>query len=155
MVFDRSAEVWPGIEETCDFFVVFYEEPDDCWQTNDRWGGLMTKSFNEGGISITSDDNSFFFERLSLPLKLRLSRLWWLTITFRRGTMNVICVWIGVVSVLFYLLMANKGREPTFWWNRFSHVWVSAPGITLITKFLSQYNPNLALKYDFSEKGHF
>ena len=36
MVFDGSGEVRPGIEEACDSDVMFYEDLDDCWQTEDR-----------------------------------------------------------------------------------------------------------------------
>ena len=43
MVFYGSAEVQPGIEEACDSGVVLCEDLDDCWQTKDIWGGLMTK----------------------------------------------------------------------------------------------------------------
>ena len=43
MVFDRSGEVRPGIEESCDSDIFFCEDLDDCWQTEDRWGGLMTE----------------------------------------------------------------------------------------------------------------
>ena len=60
MVFDGSAEVQPGIEEACDYGVVFYDEMDDCWQTEDIWGGL-TESFNGGGTGITSDEKSLLF----------------------------------------------------------------------------------------------
>ena len=43
MVFDISAEVLPGIEDACDPGVMFYEEMDDYWLTEDIWGGLMTE----------------------------------------------------------------------------------------------------------------
>ena len=33
------------------------KDMDDCWQTEDRWGGLMTESFNGGGTGIISDEN--------------------------------------------------------------------------------------------------
>ena len=39
MVFDVSGEVRPGIEEACNSSVVLCEELDECWQTEDRWGG--------------------------------------------------------------------------------------------------------------------
>ena len=48
---------------------VFCEELDDCWQTEDSWGGLMTDLFNGGERDITGDDNSLFFEWLSSQLK--------------------------------------------------------------------------------------
>ena len=59
MVFDGSAEVWPGIEEACDSGVVFYEELDDWLQTEDSWGVLITESFNGGGVDINIDEGSF------------------------------------------------------------------------------------------------
>ena len=74
MVFDRSGEVRPGIEESWNSCVVFCEYLDDCWLTKDSWGGLMTESFNGLGTGITGDYNSFLFELLSLILKHRLSR---------------------------------------------------------------------------------
>ena len=36
MVFYRSAEVQPGIEETCKYGVVFCEDMDEFLQTEDR-----------------------------------------------------------------------------------------------------------------------
>ena len=74
MVFDGSGEVQPGIEEACEYGVVFYEDLDDCWQTEDNWGGLMTESFNAGGTGIYGDENSLLFELLSLLLKHLLSQ---------------------------------------------------------------------------------
>ena len=53
---------------------VFCEDLDDCWRTEDSWGGLMTESFNGGGTGITGDGNSLLFELLSLLLKHGLSR---------------------------------------------------------------------------------
>ena len=64
MVFDRSGEVRPGIEEACDFGVVFCEYLEDCWWTEDSWGKLMNKLFNVGGTYITGDENSLLFELL-------------------------------------------------------------------------------------------
>ena len=72
MVFDGSGEVRPGIEEACGSGVVFYENMDECLQTEDSWVGLMTESFNGGGTGITSDDSSLLFELLYLLLKYRL-----------------------------------------------------------------------------------
>ena len=72
MVFDGSGEVRPGIEEDCNYGVVFCEDLDDCWKTEDRWGELMTESFNEGDTCINGDNKSFLFELLSLLLKHRL-----------------------------------------------------------------------------------
>ena len=57
MVFYISSKFRPGIEEACDSGVVLCEDLDDCWQTEDNWGGLMTESFNGGGTVITSDEN--------------------------------------------------------------------------------------------------
>ena len=61
MVFDGSGEVRPSIEEVGDYGVVFCEELDGCWQTEDSWGILMTESFNAGGTGITNDENALFF----------------------------------------------------------------------------------------------
>ena len=41
-VFEGSGEIRPGIEEACNYGVVLCEYLDDCWQTEDSWGGLMT-----------------------------------------------------------------------------------------------------------------
>ena len=68
MVFDGSGESQPGIEEYFDSSVVFYEDMDDCWQTEESWGGFMIESFNGGEKDITSDENSLLFEWLSLLL---------------------------------------------------------------------------------------
>ena len=81
---------------------VFCEELDDCWQTEDSWGILMTELFNGGGTGITRYDKSFLFKWLYLRLNHRLSQgffrclpwlfpiplLWWLPIPFGRGMMN-------------------------------------------------------------------
>ena len=53
---------------------VFCEDLDDCWQTKDRWGRLMTKLFNEVGTGITGDDNLLHFEWIPLWLSQRLSQ---------------------------------------------------------------------------------
>ena len=50
-------------------------------------------------------------------------------------------LWWCCVPIMF-LGMAIKRWEPTFWCNNCSHVWVSVPGIKLITRFLSQYHHN-------------
>ena len=210
MVFDGLSEVWQGIGEACDSGVVFWvdldecwqtedswgilitgsfngggtgntgddnlfifewlpvklkyrlsqgllcEDLDDCWQTEDRRGRLITESFNGGGTGITGDEKQFLFEWLSLRLKHRLSRgvvrflpwffpvplLWRWTIPFGRGMMNEIWVCGGIVCLLFFLFMANKRWETTFWRDNCSNVWVSLPGIKLSMSFLSQYNPN-------------
>ena len=57
MVFDGSSEVQPGIEEACDSGVVFCEDLDDCWRTEERWGRLVTELFNVWGTGITGDEN--------------------------------------------------------------------------------------------------
>ena len=74
MVFDRSGEVRPGIQESYYSCVVLCKYLDECWQTKDSWVGLMTESFNGGGTGITGDGNSLLFELLYLLLKHRLSR---------------------------------------------------------------------------------
>ena len=56
VVFDVSGEVRPYIEEACDSGVVLYEDLDECWQTDDSWGGLMTELINVGGTGITGDN---------------------------------------------------------------------------------------------------
>ena len=135
---------------------VFCEELDDCWPTKDSWGGLMTKLFNGGETYITGDENSLLFEWMSLRLEHRLSwgvvcclpwlfhvpLFWQRPIPFGRGMMNSIWVCGDVVCLLFYLLMAIKRWEPTFWRDNCSHVWVSVPVIKLVTRFLSQYHPD-------------
>ena len=155
IVFDGSAEVQSGLEEFCDSGVVFCEDLDDCWKTEDSWGGLMTELFNRGGTVITGDENSLLFGWLSLLLKHRLSRgifcflpwffpvplLWQLPMPFGRGMINAIWVCGGVVCLLFCSLMSNKRREPTFWRDNCSHVLFLILRIKLITSFLSQYNP--------------
>ena len=57
ILFDGSAETRPGIEEAYNSGVVLCEDLDDCWQTEDRRGGLMNELFNGGGTGITSDNN--------------------------------------------------------------------------------------------------
>ena len=135
---------------------VFCEDLDDCWQTNDIWGGLMTELFNGGETYITGYDNLLLFEWLSLKIKHWLSRgfirclpwlfpvplLWPLPIPFGLGMMNAIWVCGVVVCLLFCLLMSFKRWEPTFWSDNCSHVWVSVPGMKFITSFLSQYSFN-------------
>ena len=37
------------------------EDRDDCWQTKDSWGGLMTKLFNGIETDITGNDISMLF----------------------------------------------------------------------------------------------
>ena len=74
MLFDRSGEVRPDIEEACNSCVVLGEDLDDCWQTKDIWVGLMTESFHVGSIGITGDEKSLLFELLWLLLRHWLSR---------------------------------------------------------------------------------
>ena len=50
----------------------------------------MIESCNVVGTGITSDDNSFLFDLMSLKLNHRLSRVWQLTIPSGRGMMNAI-----------------------------------------------------------------
>ena len=69
MLFDRSGEVRPVIEEYCDSGVVLCEELDDCQRTKDRWGGIMTELLNGGVTGITSDDNSFLIWVTFLAVK--------------------------------------------------------------------------------------
>ena len=47
------------------------ENLDDCWQTEDSWGGLMTELFNGRETDITGNDISMLFEWHSLRLKCR------------------------------------------------------------------------------------
>ena len=133
---------------------VFCEKLDDCWPTEDSWDGLMTELCYGGETYITGDDNSFLFEWLSFRLEHHLSwgivrclpwfspvpLLWKRPIPFGRVIMNAIWVFGGVVWLLFCLLVTIKRWEPTFLRDNCSHVWVSVPGIKLITIFLSQYN---------------
>ena len=128
---------------------LFYEELDDCWRTEDSWGGLITKLFNGGVTDITSDDKLLIFQWLYVQLKHRLSRgvvhclpwllpvplLWRLPIPFGRGMMNAIWVCGGVVCLLFCLLMAIKKWEPNFWYDNCSHVWFSVPGLNWLRAF--------------------
>ena len=136
MVFDRSAEVRPIIEEFYDYGIMFCEDLDDCWQTKDVWDGLITELFNGGGTDITSDDNSFLFKWLSLKLKHRLSWVRRLPIPFECGMMNSIWFRGSVVCMLFCLLGAFFLRDNC------SRVYYSEPGIKFITRFLTQYNLN-------------
>ena len=96
MVFDGSGEFRPGIEESCNSGVVFYEDMDDFWQTEDIWGELITESFNVRGTGINGDDKLFLFYLLYLLLNHRLSRVvfceelydWWQTEDSWGGLMN-------------------------------------------------------------------
>ena len=129
----------------------------------------MTELFNGGETDITCNDKFLLIEWLSLQLMHRLSKgvvscvpwllpipiFWRLPIPFVSGMMNAIWVCGGVVCMLFCLFIVIKSWEPRFWGDNCSHVWVSVPGIKLITIFLSWYHPNYALKYDLCEKVHF
>ena len=57
------------------------------------------------------------------------------------ATTNTLWTWHDECNMSLWL-MDIKRWDPTFWCDRYSHVWVSIPGIKLITSFLSQYNPN-------------
>ena len=136
---------------------VLCEDLDDCWQTEDSWGGLMTELFNGIETDITGNDNSLLFEWQSLRLKPRLSRgfvrrlpwlfsvplLWHLPKPFlERGMTNKIWVCGDIVCLIFCLSMAIIRWEPNFWSNYWSHVLLYVPGIKLITSFWSQNHPN-------------
>ena len=74
MVFYRSGEVWPGIEEACNSCVMLGEEMDDCWWTEDSWVRLMNGWFQGGSVGITGDDNSLLFYLMWLLSRHFLSR---------------------------------------------------------------------------------
>ena len=65
MIFYRSAEVRPGIEEACDSDIMFYEDLHDYWQTKDSLFGLMTESFNGVVTGIIGEEKSLLSEWLS------------------------------------------------------------------------------------------
>ena len=125
-------------------------------KNGESWDLLMTEIFNGRGIYITINDNLLIFEWVTFWLKQSLSQgvvrcltwlfpvplLWRLPIPLKHRTMNAIWVCGLFVCLLFYLLMAIKRWDPTFWRDNFSHVWFSVPGIKLITRILSQYHPN-------------
>ena len=154
MVFDGSGEVQPGIEEYFDSSVVFYEDMDDCWQTEESWGGFMIESFNWGEKDITSDENSLLFEWLSLLLNHRLSRgvvscLPWffpvplfclLPIPFGHGMMNAIWVCGGLVWMLFYLLIDKKKVRGNFFARQLQSCFSFSTRNKIDYAFLSQYN---------------
>ena len=106
------------------------EDLDDCWQTEDSWGGLMNKLFNGRETYITSNDISMLFEWQLLRLKPWLSRgvvrrlpwlflvplLWHLPRPFlERGMTNKIWVCGDIVCLIFYLSIAIIRWEPNFW----------------------------------------
>ena len=74
MVFDRSGEFRPGIEETCNSCLFLCEDLDYCLQTKDILVVLITEPFNGGGTGITGDGKLFLFGLLSFILEHRLSR---------------------------------------------------------------------------------
>ena len=105
------------------------EDLDDCWQTDDSWGGLMTELFNGRETDITGNDISILFEWHSLRLKPRLSRgvvcrlpwlfpvplLWHLPRPFlERGMKKKIWVCGDIVCLIFYLSIAIIRWEPIF-----------------------------------------
>ena len=125
---------------------VLCEDLDDCWQTEDRWGGLMTELFNGRETDITGNDNSWLFEWQLLLLKPRSSqgvvrRLPWLLPVpllcylprpfLERGMMNTIWVCADIVCLLFCLAMAIIRWEPKCWRDNCSHVWLYVPGIKI------------------------
>ena len=116
-----------------------------------RWWQIIAIWVNVLAIKAPVITRSFRCLLWLFPVPL----LWRLPIPFGRGIMNAIWVCGDVVCLLFCLLMSNKRWEPIFWRENCSHVWVSIPGIKLITIFLSQYNPNYALIYDLYEKCHY
>ena len=103
------------------------EDLDDCWQTEDSWGGLMTELFNGRETDIAGNDVSMLFEWQSLRLDTRLSRgvvrrLPWLSpvpllchlpIPFlERGMMNKIWVCGDIVCMIFYFSIAIIRWKP-------------------------------------------
>ena len=70
-----------------------------------------------------------------LPWFFPAPLLWGLQIPLGRGMMNIIWGFGGVVCLFFCLSMAFKMWEPILWRENCSHVWVSVPGIKLITSF--------------------
>ena len=42
MVFEVSGEFQPVIEEACNSYVMLCQDMDECWQTEENWGVLMT-----------------------------------------------------------------------------------------------------------------
>ena len=106
------------IEEACNPCVVLCEEMDDCWQTKEIWGVLMTESFNVGGRVIICEDKSLLFDLIFLRLNRRLSRGelcedlddFWLTEDSWGGLMTELfngggtCITGGDNSFLFELL---------------------------------------------------
>ena len=130
---------------------LFGEDLDDCWQTEDSWGGLMTELFNGRETDITANDNLLLFEWQSLQLKSWLSRgflrrlpllflvplLWHLLRPFlKRGMMNTIWVCGDVVCLLFCLSMTIIRWEPSFWRDYWSHASLYVPGTNIAYELL-------------------
>ena len=93
------------------------EDLDDWWQTEDSWGGLMTKLFNGRETYINGNDILMLFDWQLLRLKPLLSRgvvhrlpwlfpvplLWHLPIPFlESGTTNKIWVCGDIVCLIIF-----------------------------------------------------
>ena len=87
---------------------VLCEDLDDCWQTEDSWGGLMTELFNGRETDITGNYNSLLFEWQSLRLKPRLPR-------------GVVCClpWLFPVPLLWHLPRPFLNMA---WWIQYEFV---------------------------------
>ena len=127
------------------------EDLDDCWQTEDSWGGLMTELFNVRETDITGNDISILFEWQLLQLNPRLSRgvvcrlpwlfpvplLWHLPRPFlERGMTNKIWVCGDIVCLVFYLSITIISWQPNFWRNYCRTVLLYVPGIKIDYKLL-------------------
>ena len=137
------------------------EDLDDCWQTEDSWGELMTEWFNGRETDITGNDISILFEWQSLQLKPRLSRwvvrrlpwlftvplLWHLPRPFlERGMTNKIWVCGDIGCLIFYLSIAIIRCEPNFWRYYWSPVSLYVPGIKIDYKLLVSKSSYLGAK---------
>ena len=122
------------------------EDLDNCWQTEDSWGGLMTRLFNGIETDITGNDISMLFEWQPLRLKPRLSRgvvrclpwlipvplLWHLPRPFlERGMTNKIWVCVYILFLIFYFSIAIIRWEPNFWRDYWNHVSLYVPEIKI------------------------
>ena len=127
------------------------EDLDDCWQTEDSWGGLMTKLFNGRESDITGNDILMLFKWQSFWSKPRLSRgivqrlpwlfpvplLWRLPRPFfELGMTNKIWVCGDILCLVFYLSIAIIRWEPIFWRNYWSPVSLYVLGIRIYYKLL-------------------
>ena len=133
------------------------EDLDDCWQTEDSWGGLMNELFNGRETDITGNDILMLFEWQLLQLNHWLSQgfvrrlpwlfpvplLWHLPRPFlERGMTNKIWVCGDIVCLIFYLSTAIIRWEPIFWRDYWSPVSLNVPGIQKFTRFWSRNHPN-------------